>query len=390
MGKLKIDRHSRSRKVGRCFPSHHGKRPHRRESDRRNRAGRAVAGGRRGPFSGNADRDRSGDERGTCPQSRKEDHRRDRRPLEPVTDPRVAAAKGDLIVPPKKFILGDTDAAFKTCEHVFEGPHRTERPGTSLHRDAGSLRGADGEAAVLRVYSSTQGPTAVQRAVCRVTGLADASGRGRCAAARRRFWRQRRSGKCLGRRSVAVATQLTKRPVKYALHRMEDMRMTGKRHPYSSDYKIGLDTDLKIIAYEAIVLPERRCVMRPLAAGARTHAVSLHKLVFRPERHRDRLLLPDKSAAKYGISRLWRAAGDVCDRIGDRSRGGKAWRFGRARFRRRICSRTATNSPTARKPRATRSLRGRRPTTKYDFAQSASKRPMNSTQRQNISKKALR
>jgi xanthine dehydrogenase large subunit len=49
----------------------------------------------------------------------------------------------------------------------------------------------------------------------------------------------------------AVATQLTKRPVKYALHRMEDMRMTGKRHPYSSDYKIGLDDDLRIIAYEA-------------------------------------------------------------------------------------------------------------------------------------------
>src|SRR5215469_5253180 len=30
-------------------------------------------------------------------------------PLEPVTDARVAAAKGDLIVPPKKFILGDTE-----------------------------------------------------------------------------------------------------------------------------------------------------------------------------------------------------------------------------------------------------------------------------------------
>ncbi len=42
-------------------------------------------------------------------------------PLEAVTDPRVAAAKGDLIVPPKKFILGDTDKAFKTSEYVFEG-----------------------------------------------------------------------------------------------------------------------------------------------------------------------------------------------------------------------------------------------------------------------------
>src|SRR4029079_4829790 len=45
--------------------------------------------------------------------------------------------------------------------------------------------------------------------------------------------------------------QLTKRPVKYSLNRMEDMRMTGKRHPYSSDFKIGLTKDLKILAYEA-------------------------------------------------------------------------------------------------------------------------------------------
>ena len=32
---------------------------------------------------------------------------------------------------------------------------------------------------------------------------------------------------------------------------MDDMRMTGKRHPYRSDYKIGLDKDFNIIAYEA-------------------------------------------------------------------------------------------------------------------------------------------
>lgn len=29
------------------------------------------------------------------------------------------------------------------------------------------------------------------------------------------------------------------------------MRMTGKRNPYSSDFKIGLTEDLKILAYEA-------------------------------------------------------------------------------------------------------------------------------------------
>src|SRR4029079_6677403 len=42
-------------------------------------------------------------------------------PLEVITDPRVAAAKGELIVPPKKFKMGDAEKAFMTCEHVFEG-----------------------------------------------------------------------------------------------------------------------------------------------------------------------------------------------------------------------------------------------------------------------------
>jgi xanthine dehydrogenase large subunit len=48
----------------------------------------------------------------------------------------------------------------------------------------------------------------------------------------------------------ALASFHLKRPVKYSLHRMEDMRMTGKRHPYSADFRIGLNSDLEIKAYE--------------------------------------------------------------------------------------------------------------------------------------------
>jgi len=169
-------------------------------------------------------------------------------PLEPVLDPRVAAANGDLIVPPKKFKLGDTDTAFAKCAHVFEG--RTEQNGQEhLYIETQGAYAVPTENGGLRVYSSTQGPTAVQRAVCRVTGL---------PMHKVEVDVQRLGGGFGGKEDqanawaaiCAVATQLTKRPVKYALHRMEDMRMTGKRHPYSSDYKIGLDEDLKIIAYE--------------------------------------------------------------------------------------------------------------------------------------------
>jgi xanthine dehydrogenase large subunit len=48
----------------------------------------------------------------------------------------------------------------------------------------------------------------------------------------------------------ALAAYLLQKPVKYSLHRLDDMAMTGKRHPYSSDFKIGLSQDLKIMAYQ--------------------------------------------------------------------------------------------------------------------------------------------
>ena len=169
-------------------------------------------------------------------------------PLEPVTDPRVAAANGDLIVPPKIFKMGDCGHTFAKCEHVFEG--RADINGQEhLYLETQGAYVVPTEDGGVKIFSSTQGPTAVQRAVCRVTGL---------PMHRVEVDVQRLGGGFGGKEDqanawasiCAVASQLTKRPVKYALHRMEDMRMTGKRHPYSADYKIGLDRELKIIAYE--------------------------------------------------------------------------------------------------------------------------------------------
>jgi xanthine dehydrogenase large subunit len=171
-------------------------------------------------------------------------------PLEIVTDPRVAFAKNDLIVPPKKFKLGDTETAFQTSEHIFEG--RAEVNGQEhLYIETQGAYCVPTESGGMRVFSSTQGPTAVQRCVARVTALpmhqieVDVTRLGGGFGGKEdqaNAW----AAFC------AVGTQLTKRPVKYALHRMEDMRMTGKRNPYSADYKIGFDKSLKIVAYEAV------------------------------------------------------------------------------------------------------------------------------------------
>ncbi|MBS1794375.1 MAG: molybdopterin-dependent oxidoreductase [Acidobacteria bacterium] len=170
-------------------------------------------------------------------------------PLEIVTDARAAQAKNELIAPPKRFKLGDTERAFEDCAHIFEG--RADSGGQEhLYIETQGAYVVPGEHGGLKVYSSTQGPTAVQRAVSRVTGIpmnlveVDVTRLGGGFGGKED---QANAWAAL----AAVGAQLAKRPVKFALHRMEDMRMTGKRHPYSSDYKIGLDKDLKIVAYEA-------------------------------------------------------------------------------------------------------------------------------------------
>ena len=50
---------------------------------------------------------------------------------------------------------------------------------------------------------------------------------------------------------VALAAFLLKKPVKLSMHRMDDMRMTGKRHPYLNRYEVAFTGDGKITALQA-------------------------------------------------------------------------------------------------------------------------------------------
>ncbi len=169
-------------------------------------------------------------------------------PLPIITDPREAKEKGELIIPPRTFELGSTHAAWSKCEYVVEG--RTETNGQEhLYIETQGAYAIPQENGAIRIYSSTQGPTAVQRTTARVLGL---------AMNQIEVDTTRLGGGFGGKEDqattwgvlCALATYYLNKPVKYSLDRMEDMRMTGKRHPYSSDFKIGLSKELKIVAYE--------------------------------------------------------------------------------------------------------------------------------------------
>jgi xanthine dehydrogenase large subunit len=170
-------------------------------------------------------------------------------PLPAITDPREAFQKGELIIPPRTFQLGDTTTAWSQCTHIFEG--KAESNGQEhLYIETQGAYAVPLENQVIRIYSSTQGPTAVQRHSSNVLGL---------PMHKIEVEVTRLGGGFGGKEDqatpwgvlCALACFHLRVPVKYSLHRMDDMRMTGKRHPYSSDFKIGLDNNLKILAYEA-------------------------------------------------------------------------------------------------------------------------------------------
>ena len=165
-----------------------------------------------------------------------------------ITDPREAQKQDKLIMPPRQFKLGNTAEAWSQCEHIFEG--RTDVNGQEhLYIETQGAYARPKEDGSIIVSSSTQGPTAVQKMVARVLGI---------PMHKIEIDTVRLGGGFGGKEDqatpwavmVALAAQHLHKPVKMAMHRMDDMRMTGKRHPYSADFKIGLSKDLKILAYE--------------------------------------------------------------------------------------------------------------------------------------------
>jgi xanthine dehydrogenase large subunit len=169
--------------------------------------------------------------------------------LEPVTDAREAAASGAFILPSRTMKSGDSGAAFTRCAVVVEG--RVESGGQEhVYLETQGAIAESREGGRVYVLSGTQAPTGVQRAVARVLGLPmhDVE------------VETRRLGGGFGGKEdqaaqwaalAALGAAKTGKSVKVYLNRREDMRWTGKRHPYSSDYKMGLDAEGRILAFEA-------------------------------------------------------------------------------------------------------------------------------------------
>ncbi len=166
-----------------------------------------------------------------------------------ITTSKEAKTKGSFINAPRSFSLGDSESTFGNCDYVLEG--ETFSNGQEhLYLETQGCYAIPQENGSIKLISSTQGPTAVQKITARVLGV---------PMLKIEVDVIRLGGGFGGKEDqatpwavmTAVAVQHLNKPVKYILNRHDDLRMTGKRHPYASFFKIGLNKELKIMAFEA-------------------------------------------------------------------------------------------------------------------------------------------
>lgn len=170
-------------------------------------------------------------------------------PLPVIIDPRKAFENGNLIIPSRTFSIGDTGKAWEECDVVVEGVAESGGQEHFYMETQGSIA-FPVESKGVKILSSTQSPTAVQRTVSNILGISmnmievDV----------------RQLGGAFGGKEdqatpwaamAALGAFILKKPVKIVLTREEDINFTGKRHPFSSDFKIGLKNNGKILVYEA-------------------------------------------------------------------------------------------------------------------------------------------
>ncbi len=165
-----------------------------------------------------------------------------------IVEPREAFSQGQIIGTPRTFVLGDVDNAWSQCDLIVEG--NCEIGGQEhLYLETQRSRVIPLEGNNLRVYSATQNPTLTQKTIAQMLGLP-------CHAVEVDV--KRLGGGFGGKEEqathwaalAALAAWQTRKPVELVLSRSDDLTMTGKRHPYSSDFKIGVTREGKILAYE--------------------------------------------------------------------------------------------------------------------------------------------
>jgi xanthine dehydrogenase large subunit len=168
--------------------------------------------------------------------------------LEPVLDVVEALRKKHFVVDSHTHKRGDSASALSKAANRLQGTlHIGGQEHFYLETQVSSVMPTEDGGMI--VYCSTQNPTEVQKLVAEVLDVS----MNKIVVDMRRMGggfggkeTQAASPACL----CAVVARLTGQPTKMRLPRVEDMMMTGKRHPFYIEYDVGFDDDGRLQGIE--------------------------------------------------------------------------------------------------------------------------------------------
>ncbi len=159
-----------------------------------------------------------------------------------------ALASGARVLPDYEFRRGDAERAVAAAPHRLEGTFRIGGQEHFYLEGQASLA-IPGEAGEMTVHCSTQDPTEVQHIVARVLGLPDAF----VTVETRRMgggFGGKESQACAWAAIAALGALVTGAPCKFRLDRDDDFQLTGKRHDFRADWRVGYDDAGRVGAYD--------------------------------------------------------------------------------------------------------------------------------------------
>lgn len=172
-------------------------------------------------------------------------------PLPAITSIDGAIEAGAYHGEPHVIARGDLSAAMQAAAVVIRG-RCTSGGQDHFYLETQAAHAAPEEDSTLRITSSTQHPTEIQKRAATVLGI---------HASRISSEVRRLGGGFGGKESqatpfavmAALGAWRTGKPVRLCLNRDEDMQQTGKRHPFQTDYAAAFSADGDLLALEAAV-----------------------------------------------------------------------------------------------------------------------------------------
>jgi len=168
--------------------------------------------------------------------------------LPAVLDIAAARSKAEFVTEPLTLTRGDAAAAIEAAPRRIKG--RMEIGGQEhFYLESQIAMAVPGEDDEVLVYSSTQHPSEVQHMVSHVLG----------APSNAVTVEIRRMGGAFGGKETqgnlfaaiaALAAKKTARAVKFRPDRDDDIAITGKRHDFEADYRVGFDDDGRVTGVE--------------------------------------------------------------------------------------------------------------------------------------------